>query len=77
MINFFTGITCPPLENLLNGQFSYSPSQENPIGTVATFICDQGYLLDGNSTRVCMDDDRADTIGVWSGEDPTCLGESL
>ena len=26
----------------------------------------------GNKSRTCMDDDQADTIGVWSGEMPSC-----
>ena len=43
------------------------------IGTVATHVCDDGFSLVGDMTRTCMDDDQADTIGVWSGTAPTCL----
>ena len=45
------------------------------VGTIATHACNEGFSLDGQSTRTCMDDDQADTIGVWSGEMPTCIGK--
>ena len=38
-------------------------------GSVATYSCHDGYLLAGDSTRVCLDD------GSWSGIDSTCTGE--
>ena len=44
------------------------------MGTIATHACNQGFTLDGQSTRTCMDDDQADTIGVWSGVVPSCRG---
>ena len=44
------------------------------IGVVAQYSCEPGYSLMGPSNRTCMDDDQADTDGVWSGEDPTCIG---
>lgn len=37
-------------------------------GDVATYSCDVGYALVGDSTRTCGDD------GSWSGTAPTCAG---
>ena len=31
-----------------------------------------GFALVGDVSRTCMDDDQADTTGVWSGSAPTC-----
>ena len=42
------------------------------INTVATHTCDAEFALVGDSTRTCMQDDQADTIGVWSSSPPTC-----
>ena len=39
------------------------------LGSIATYMCDDGYVLTGNSTRTCQAD------GTWSGDSPTC-GES-
>ena len=38
-------------------------------GSVATYSCHDGYLLNGDPTRVCLGD------GSWSGIDSTCTGE--
>ena len=39
-------------------------------GSVATYMCNPGYVLVGNRTRLCeeLDVDAAD----WSGEAPIC-----
>ena len=42
------------------------------IDTVATHTCDAGFALVGDSTRTCIQDDQADTVGVWSSSPPTC-----
>ena len=72
----FTAVGCPALEELGNGQIIYSVDSltDFSLDTIATFICNESFSLDGNSTRTCMDDDQADTIGVWSGEMPSCIG---
>ena len=44
------------------------------LDMVARLTCNRGFSLNGNDTRACMDDDQADTIGVWSGEMPSCQG---
>ena len=38
------------------------------FGSVATYVCDAGYILAGSLTRTCQ------ASGEWSGEEPTCEG---
>ena len=47
----------------VNGEVSWNGLSP---GSVATYTCDDGHVLEGNSTRVCMDDRQ------WSGEPPIC-----
>ena len=49
-------------------------SARHDIGVVAQYSCGPGYSLMGPFNRTCMDDDQADIDGVWSGEDPSCIG---
>ena len=36
------------------------------VGTMATYMCEDGYNLVGNMVRVCQSD------GTFSGTDPVC-----
>ena len=36
------------------------------IGSVASYSCDDGYVIDGLSTRICQDQQ------TWSGSEPQC-----
>ena len=69
----FTAIECPNI-NLANGVITYMPdsSPEFAIGTVAFISCNVSFALVGSKTRMCMDDDQADNIGVWNGSLPIC-----
>ncbi len=61
-------VTCSALISLTNGDIDYgggSPDNR-PVDTVATYTCNPGYTLIGDSTRTCGSD------GVWSGSDPIC-----
>lgn len=40
------------------------------FGSVVTYSCQAGYVLEGDETRVCEED------GQWSGDNPSC-GEYL
>ena len=48
-----------------NGQLGVSGTNNRQT---ATYSCDTGYNLVGNSTRTCQ------AGGVWSGSEPTCQG---
>ena len=39
----------------------------NQPGDFAVYICDVGFISDGDDTRTCGDD------GQWSGSEPTCV----
>ena len=49
-----------------NGQVSVG---DFTFGSVATYSCNDGFVLIGNSTRICQADE------TWSDDNPTC-GES-
>ncbi len=45
------------------------------VGTMATYSCDQGYVLAGDTVRTC--EERGDgTEGTWNATQPTCEGEN-
>ena len=58
---------------------SYSPdvTPDYDLSTEATYTCEAGFYLESNEVRVCMDDDRMDAIGVWSGQEPSCVRKLL
>ncbi len=64
---------CNELEAIANGTISYAPDNqgsEYDLGTVATYSCDDGFVLVGpNETRSCME---VETLGEFSGAAPTC-----
>ena len=60
---------CGTLTNPANGQVSHTA--EATFGQTATYSCDTGYILMGDSTRTCQ------ATGRWSGNTPTCQGKLL
>ena len=42
-------------------------------GATATYSCNEGYYLNGVSTRTCGD--GTGTMGSWSGSAPSCDGK--
>jgi len=58
---------CGTLTNPANSQVSYNGG--TTFGQTATYSCNAGYNLVGNSTHTCE--------GVWSGSEPTCQGALL
>ena len=66
--------------SIANGFIRYAPDDtpNYALGTVATYSCNTGYVLDltvGSRTRTCTDDDNVmDAIGEFSGQAPTCVG---
>ena len=66
-----TAIICPSLGALENGHIAYSMDSFE-VETIATYTCDIGFVLIGDSTRVCIDDDQRDTIGIWNSTSSYC-----
>ena len=83
MCSKLTAIQCPPLDSVVNGVISYAIdiAAKYDLGTVATYDCDPGFVLDlslgGSEMRPCMDDNGLDAIGVWSGQEPICVRKLL
>ena len=53
------GLTAPE-----NGEISITMTTR--VMSTATYTCNPGFVLEGNSSRMCMSDAQ------WSGSDPTC-----
>ena len=62
-------VGCGTLTNPTNGQVNHTAGAT--FGQTATYSCDTGYNLVGDSTRICQDG------GVWSGSEPNCQGMLL
>ncbi len=57
--------TCVQLPELVNGDLSLSDDVNE--GSVATYICDEGFTLTGSVNRTCTRD------GGWTPTAPICL----
>ena len=58
-------VTCPLLTPPTNGLISGGEG-EQPVGSTASYSCDEDYSLEGSRQRTCRSD------GLWSGMEPTC-----
>ena len=61
-----TVVDCGNLTDPDNGSVNHTAGTTN--GQTATYSCDTGYNLVGDSTHTCQ------TSGNWSGRAPTCQG---
>ena len=59
-----TAVDCGVLRNPVNGQVN--DTNGTIFGQTATYSCNTGYNLVGNSTRMCQAD------GLWTGSAPSC-----
>ena len=62
-------MNCSTLSSPANGQVSHFAG--TAFGQTATYSCDTGYNLVGDSTRMCQ------ANGRWSGSEPICQGRLL
>ena len=60
---------CGSLTDVVNGSVTHTSG--TAFGGTATYSCNTGYNLVGDSTRTCQ------ATGVWSGSAPTCQGVLL
>ena len=61
---FSTVVDCGALTDPANGQVSHPDG--TTFGQTATYSCNTGYTLVGDSTRTC------EATENWSGDAPTC-----
>ena len=61
-----TALVCGNLTDPVNGSVNHTAG--TTLGQTATYSCDTGYNLVGDSTRTCQ------AAGNWSGSAPTCAG---
>ena len=58
------------LPEFSNGFVTYEIEElPRPLGTVATYECDPGFVLIGEDTRTCVEDMK---MGVFNGVEPVC-----
>ena len=62
-------VDCGSLTDPANGSVTHTAG--TTFGQTATYSCNTGYNLVGDSTRTCQ------ATGVWSGSAPTCEGMLL
>ena len=61
---------CVDLPEFSNGLITYDIEEiPRPIGTVATYECNQGFVLGGQENRTCVEDSG---VGVFNGVEPVC-----
>ena len=54
---------------------SQNNSLNHSLGSASTYTCSTGFVLVGQTTRVCEDTNGGTvTTGTWSGSEPTCEG---
>ncbi len=78
MLTLSPAIQCSELTGIANGTISYNPTGTGSFGfnTEAIHTCDNGFFLsNGSDVRVCGGGFIIN--GTWSGDIPTCTGESL
>ena len=69
MFSHLTVMDCGSLTDPANGQVSHTAGTTYQL--TATYSCDTGYNLVGDSTRTCQ------ATGVWSGRESICQGMLL
>ena len=73
----YSAISCDEISAPENGQVVYNVPVMIPpyaFGTIATFICNDGYGVFGAETSRCQGDGSSHN-GVWNAIPPTCTGE--
>ena len=59
-------IECEDLDDPRNGDVKLTGTT---VGSTATYVCDDGFVLRGNQLRKCLSNGR------WSGNEPFCKGK--
>ena len=59
-------VDCGTLNDPANGMVS---DHDTNFNSTANYSCNTGYTLTGDDVRTCLE------CGLWSGIEPTCVGE--
>ena len=62
---------CNPLKPPRNGDVKFTSTL---IGSIANYECFEGFSLEGEEIRTCIDGGTQG--GIWTGNDPTCNRKS-
>ena len=61
---------CLELPDFSNGLITYDIEETpRPIGTVAAYECNPGFVLVGQDNRTCVEDS---SVGMFDGVEPVC-----
>ncbi len=75
-LSLSTAIVCNELSAIENGMISYFPDSEGPeydLDNMATYTCNDGYMLIGNSaSRECQVSSVDNTVASFEGSAPSC-----
>ena len=58
--------------------YAINPAPNYALGTIATYACNNGFVLDlsvGSEKRICIDDDDNDSVGIFDLMEPSCIGK--
>ena len=68
----FVETECDDLTDPVDGTVTITPNpNEIGVGSEATYGCNDGFELQGNTTRTCQED------GQWTNMAPVCIGEHI
>ena len=74
-MDFLTEIMCSEVQAVGNGITPSGDSFKYSLRSVATYSCNTGFFLVGQTPRVCQDTNGGSvSTGTWSGSPPTCEG---
>ena len=70
-------IECPELPPIANGTITYAPDNMSDfdVGTIATYQCNNGFILIGVTTRNCII--AIDNTAQWSEQEQMCDRKDL
>ena len=72
---FTIAVQCPELPSIPNGLIEYVEDDGAPfdLGTMATYMCNDGFFLDGDDERSCTTREVGTSIVMWTGQEPQCV----
>ncbi len=68
-------VQCSELPSIPNGSIVYVENDVSPfdLGTIATYMCNDGFFVDGDNERSCTIGQAGTSNRVWTGQEPQCV----